>query len=264
MGETPEAREEGGQATSNPSLKRFHDSATSASWIFGGLILLFLMLVVLVEIDDSKLPIVRFLMALSAAFFALFFVGGVLLQGTLNGLYISATGGFVLFILVQFVFNPFAVITTTEVDKGGNTNNAVVVNSSTPSASPAPGSTGTQTPPPPSPTPPVSSNNQAVLRAAAEAAVAMMVADDFSGVWEKGSSNFKANLSPVDMRSGWDHLVERFGPFQKQVPYRVVRDQNGNDEVVIRCNFKSGAADVQIFFDNERQIIGLWFFPVNQ
>jgi hypothetical protein len=102
---------EGGSA----SIKRFHDSAPLASWIFGGLILLFLMLVVFVEINPGKFTIVRFLMALSAAFFALFFVGGVLLQGTLKGLYISATGGFVLFILIQFVFNPFSgnTVTTT-------------------------------------------------------------------------------------------------------------------------------------------------------
>jgi hypothetical protein len=100
----------------HPVLKRFRDSASLASWIFGGLILLFLMSVVFVEIGPEKFPIVRFLMALSAALLALFFVGGVLLQGTLKGLYVSATGGFALFILIQFVFNPFEILPIPETE----------------------------------------------------------------------------------------------------------------------------------------------------
>jgi CheY-like chemotaxis protein len=95
--------------STDSALNKFHKSAPLASWIFGGLILAFLMLVVFVDINPSKFPIIRFLMALTAAFFAFFFVGGVLLEGTLKGLFISATGGFVLFILIQFVFDPFMV-----------------------------------------------------------------------------------------------------------------------------------------------------------
>ena len=42
-------------------------------------------------------------------------MGGVLLKGTLRGLLISATGGFVLFILIQFVFDPFQVLPTSAI-----------------------------------------------------------------------------------------------------------------------------------------------------
>lgn len=97
------------------------------------------MLVVFVDINPSKFPIVRFLMALSAAFFALFFVGGVLLEGTLRGLYISATGGFVLFILIQFVFNPWEVLPSSNIFKAENTNlsqNGIKNSSPTPVPSP--------------------------------------------------------------------------------------------------------------------------------
>jgi hypothetical protein len=279
MVKEPEVQEEGSQFTSNPSLKRFHDSASLASWIFGGLILLFLMLVVFVDIHPSKFPIVRFLMALSAAFFALFFVGGVLLQGTLNGLYISATGGFVLFILVQFVFNPFGdKPTTTTDDTSGNTN--TVIKSSTPSVSPTQELKSTHTPQPASPTPSVSSNNhtpqpaspipsvssntEGVLRATSETVVAMMVAGDFSGVWERFSPEFKANLGPGDLRKGWENTVERAGPFQEQFTYGVVKDQSGNDKAVVGCKFEKGSADIYIYYDNKRQIIGLWYYPVYQ
>ena len=90
----------------------FEESAGVASWIFGGLILLFLMLIVFVDIDPIKFPIVRFLMALSAGFFATFFVGGIILNGTLRGIAFSAAGGIALFILIQFVFDPFQVLPT--------------------------------------------------------------------------------------------------------------------------------------------------------
>jgi hypothetical protein len=70
------------------------------------------------DLTEDQRAILRFFMALTAAFFAVFFVGGVLLRGTLKGFFISATGGFVLFILIQFVFNPFAVIATTSQTKG--------------------------------------------------------------------------------------------------------------------------------------------------
>jgi hypothetical protein len=77
---------------------------------FRGLILLFLMLIVFVDIDPIKFPIVRFLMALSAGFFATFFIGGIILHGTLRGIAFSAAGGIALFILIQFVFDPFQVL----------------------------------------------------------------------------------------------------------------------------------------------------------
>src|SRR5438045_3423292 len=99
-----------GSQQNSTELVTYHTSAPTASWVFGGLILVFLMIVVFVPIEPSKFPIIRYLMALAAAFFAIFFVGGVLLRGTVNGLFISATGGFVLFVLIAFVFDPFKVL----------------------------------------------------------------------------------------------------------------------------------------------------------
>lgn len=124
------------EKTPKRTRKAFHESATLASWVFGGLILIFLMLVVFVEVPPSKFPIIRFLMALSAGFFAYFFVGGVLLKGTLRGLFISATGGFVLFILIQFVFDPFQVLPTS------------AISTSTPVSTPTPIATRTESPKP--------------------------------------------------------------------------------------------------------------------
>ena len=90
-------------------LNTYQSGSPKASWIFGGCLLLFLITVVfaLPSPTDFQEKIVRFLMALTGALFSLFFLGGVLLKGTLGGLITGATGGFVIFILIQFVYDPF-------------------------------------------------------------------------------------------------------------------------------------------------------------
>lgn len=97
-----------GHKSDDEPIEAYQSAAPIASWIFGSGLLLFLMVAFfLPQLNQDQRAILRFFMALVSAFFAIFFVGGVLLKGTVRGLLISATGGFVLFVLVQFVFNPF-------------------------------------------------------------------------------------------------------------------------------------------------------------
>jgi hypothetical protein len=86
----------------------------TASWIFGGALLAFLIVIVFVLDEPSswQLAIIRFIMALAAAFLAYFFVGGVVLKMTKTGVALGATGGFVFFVLIEFVVNPFDLKTT--------------------------------------------------------------------------------------------------------------------------------------------------------
>jgi hypothetical protein len=86
---------------------------TLASAVAGGGILLFLMVIVFVlqEPNDFQRHVLRFFVSLCAALFAHFFLGGIVLQGSLAGSKIGAGGGFVLFLLLQFVFDPFAAQT---------------------------------------------------------------------------------------------------------------------------------------------------------
>lgn len=77
-----------------------------ACLVFGGALLIILIYLLLSpkERRFSKVQqdILRLLTALAAAFLATFFVVGVLLDGTLKGFALSATGGFVIFILIFF------------------------------------------------------------------------------------------------------------------------------------------------------------------
>ena len=103
----PEAQEK-----AEPTFVHLKGSAI-ASWIFGSFLLLTLLAIIflLPEPSDSQRSMIRFLMALGAAFLSFFFVGGVILNGTIAGQTIGGGGGFALFILLQFLVDPFSVKT---------------------------------------------------------------------------------------------------------------------------------------------------------
>lgn len=84
-----------------------------ASAIAGGAILLFLAVVIFVmpEPTDFQRGVLRFFIAIAAAMLATFFLGGVVLQGNLAGSKVGAGGGFALFILIQFLFDPLKIQT---------------------------------------------------------------------------------------------------------------------------------------------------------
>jgi peptidoglycan hydrolase-like protein with peptidoglycan-binding domain len=84
-----------------------------ASAIAGGAILLFLAVVIFVmpEPTDFQRGVLRFFIAIAGALLATFFLGGVVLQGNLAGSKVGAGGGFALFILIQFVFDPLKIQT---------------------------------------------------------------------------------------------------------------------------------------------------------
>jgi hypothetical protein len=87
-----------------------HKHAILAAWIFGSLLLVFLMAVALLIPDPThgQMSLFRFFMALLAAFFSYFFVGHIALRGRILGQSVGAGGGFALFVLVQ-VLDPFAI-----------------------------------------------------------------------------------------------------------------------------------------------------------
>ncbi|MFC5477774.1 peptidoglycan-binding protein [Massilia suwonensis] len=84
-----------------------------ASAIAGGAIMLFLAVIIFVMPEPTTFQrgVLRFFIAVGAAMLATFFLGGVVLQGNLAGSKVGAGGGFALFILIQFVFDPLTIQT---------------------------------------------------------------------------------------------------------------------------------------------------------
>jgi len=85
-----------------------------ASWVIGGSLLIVLVVVLffIPEPTPFQRDITRYIMALLAAFFSYFFLGGVILRGNLAGQIFGSSGGFALFILVAFVVTPFDIKTS--------------------------------------------------------------------------------------------------------------------------------------------------------
>jgi hypothetical protein len=82
--------------------------STAASWIFGLVFVIFLLIFTLLvpHPTPSQMAVVQFVMALTAGFLSLFLLGGVILNGTLAGWTVSATSGVALFVLLEVFPNP--------------------------------------------------------------------------------------------------------------------------------------------------------------
>ncbi|HEV2803378.1 MAG TPA: peptidoglycan-binding protein [Chthoniobacterales bacterium] len=100
--------EETERKADGPLMFKHKAGNTLASAIAGGGILVFLMIIIFVlqEPNGFQRQMLRFFVALCAALFAHFFIGGVVLQGSIAGSRIGAGGGFALFVLVLFVVDP--------------------------------------------------------------------------------------------------------------------------------------------------------------
>lgn len=95
-------------------LQRYRSGSPMASWIFGAVLLGVLVWAFLFVPNPTgaQCGMLRFFISLAGGLFAFFFVGGVVLQGKLAGFLTGAAGGFALFLLLQFVFDPFQGLCT--------------------------------------------------------------------------------------------------------------------------------------------------------
>ncbi|MBC8029609.1 MAG: toll/interleukin-1 receptor domain-containing protein [Pyrinomonadaceae bacterium] len=87
-------------------LKAYRSVSNIASWLFGIAAVALLLLVIFGNIPIERVPIVRFGLASIASLFSLFFIGGVLLKGTLSGLVTAGLVGLCLFAVVRFSYPP--------------------------------------------------------------------------------------------------------------------------------------------------------------
>ncbi len=90
------------------ALRTLRQGSPKACSFFGTILLLNLLVTfwLLPHPTNFQIDLARFFLALCAAFLCIFFFGGIVLQGTLKGMGISAVGAFVVFILLQFVVDP--------------------------------------------------------------------------------------------------------------------------------------------------------------
>jgi hypothetical protein len=99
--------------------------------------------------------------------------------------------------------------------------------------------------------------DSAALKASAKTLVQMMVAEDFNGMREQFGEKLKQELSPEKLREGWANFTTQAGSFKRQIDSQTGK-RNGLPEVLVKCEFSKSVGFVQITYDAERKIVGLW------
>lgn len=87
-----------------------------------------------------------------------------------------------------------------------------------------------------------------------------MVNEDFEKVQVEFTSTLKEQLSPQVMSQSWTSVLLQIGEFEKilSVSEKVVNDYI---VVVSRCKFKRENASIEVTFNAEDKVIGLFFKP---
>jgi len=68
-------------------------------------------------------------------------------------------------------------------------------------------------------------------------------------------------LMPADKLQGiWKELLAETGPFKKEA--RIRKDKKSEYDIIyVTCEFEKTSLDIQIVFNNKKEISGLWFLP---
>jgi hypothetical protein len=86
-----------------------------------------------------------------------------------------------------------------------------------------------------------------------------------SGDCNKATENFDGtmkNALPAEkLQEAWNSLIAQFGSFVEQGGTRRAKVLQ-YDIIFVTCKFEKGALDAKVVFDNNKQIAGLFFVPV--
>ena len=84
------------------------------------------------------------------------------------------------------------------------------------------------------------------------------------GEYEKAVKSFDATMKDVlpanKLEDAWQNLITQVGHYKRQVGVRQTKDK-GFDIVFVTCEFEKGNADIQVVFNDAKEIAGLWFLP---
>lgn len=106
-------------------------------------------------------------------------------------------------------------------------------------------------------------NDSARLKAQAKTLVEMLIAEEFTEVRQQFSEKLKLELSAEKLLEGWTNFKQHVGSFKRQIDSQAGK-RNGLPEVIVKCEFSKSQGYVQIGYDAEKKIVGLWIAPLLQ
>src|SRR5689334_12951614 len=110
---------------------------------------------------------------------------------------------------------------------------------------------------------PVTSSTSTAPHPAVEAGSAfldLLVKGDYGQAVGEFDATMKGALPEAKLREAWESVNKQAGAFQKQVRTRVV-EQKPYTTVFVTCQFEKALLDVQVVFDGQRKVTGLFFKP---
>jgi hypothetical protein len=102
--------------------------------------------------------------------------------------------------------------------------------------------------------------NDETSKNAAKEVVRKLFAEDFEGVRANFNEQMKQGLSADKMREVWTAAMQYHGKYQGQAE-PVVRQVQGYDVVVIRCEMERSPMEVEVDYDQNGKVGGLWVRP---
>lgn len=102
--------------------------------------------------------------------------------------------------------------------------------------------------------------HDADIVAMAKDVVDKLAAEDFEGVTEHFNEQMRRELPSQRIEQTWTAVIQQIGSFESQGTPRQATQGEGRG-VLIRCRFERGAARVDVWFDRNDEIAGLWIQP---
>ena len=87
-----------------------------------------------------------------------------------------------------------------------------------------------------------------------------LAAEKFPEARESFSENLKQALPEEELKAGWENIISQVGPYQKR--YGATADfKDGYNVLFVVCRFEKALIEIQMTFDQEDKIAGLFFNP---
>lgn len=88
------------------------------------------------------------------------------------------------------------------------------------------------------------------------------VARDFNGIRARFNQQLKTNLSVQQLEVSWNSLTQQLGEFKSQEQPQTRRSR-GYDVVAIISRMERGAIELEVYFDTNGELGGLWIHLAN-
>jgi dienelactone hydrolase len=106
-----------------------------------------------------------------------------------------------------------------------------------------------------------SGTKPATIETLAKDLVSALASGDCNKATENFDGTMKNALPAEKLQEAWNSLIAKFGSFVEQGGTRRAKVLQ-YDIIFVTCKFEKGALDAKVVFDNNKQIAGLFFVPV--